>query len=189
AGQVGRFRRTQETEAVGQDFQDPVAEDLFALLGPPLHDGKHQFLFAQPIGVFDLETGGHFEQLRNVQRFELVQVHGKEGKGKKVEVVGWSANPGPGSRAESKRMGWEDQRASSRKAWSWVRDRAPTLVAATLPSLNSIRVGMPRMPYLAALSGFSSTFSLAMVRRPWYWAAASSSRGATILQGPHHSAQ
>ena len=32
------------------------------------------------------------------------------------------------------------------KAVNWDFDKAPTLVASTLPSLNSMRVGMPRMP-------------------------------------------
>src|SRR5690606_41589096 len=32
AGQVGRLRRPQEAEAVGQDLQDAVTEDLFAAL-------------------------------------------------------------------------------------------------------------------------------------------------------------
>ncbi len=41
-------------------------------------------------------------------------------------------------------------------------ERAPTLVAASWPSLNSIRVGMPRMPYLAGTSRFSSTFIFAI---------------------------
>ncbi|CFW40011.1 Uncharacterised protein [Bordetella pertussis] len=62
-------------------------------------------------------------------------------------------------------------------------------MAAAWPSLNSIRVGMPRTPYLAAVSWFSSTFSLATVRRPAYSAATSSRMGAIILQGPHQAAQ
>src|SRR5919109_4552883 len=40
-----------------------------------------------------------------------------------------------------------------------------------------------------AISGFSSTLSLAMVTLPWCSSAISSSTGETILQGPHHSAQ
>src|SRR5690606_25353201 len=80
-------------------------------------------------------------------------------------------------------------RDSSRNAVSCDLDIAPTLVAAALPSLKSISVGIPRMPYLAAVSAFSSTLSLAMITRPSYALAASSSRGAIILQGPHHSAQ
>src|SRR5918998_4642936 len=40
-----------------------------------------------------------------------------------------------------------------------------------------------------ATSGFSSTFSLAMVSLPLCSSAISSSTGLIILQGPHHSAQ
>src|SRR3546814_15033078 len=39
---------------------------------------------------------------------------------------------------------------------------APTCVAASSPSLNSISVGMPRLPSAAGVCGFSSTFSLAI---------------------------
>jgi hypothetical protein len=40
-----------------------------------------------------------------------------------------------------------------------------------------------------AVSGFSSTFSLAIVSLPAFSAAISSRIGAIALQGPHHSAQ
>ena len=42
----------------------------------------------------------------------------------------------------------------SRKAVSWDFDSAPTLVASTLPFLNSIRVGIPRMPNFAGVVWF-----------------------------------
>ncbi|MDT4878703.1 hypothetical protein FQZ97_1143220 [compost metagenome] len=66
---------------------------------------------------------------------------------------------------------------------------APTLVAASWPSLNSISVGMPRMPNLAGTSRLSSTFILVTLSLPSYEPATSSRIGAIILQGPHHSAQ
>ena len=75
------------------------------------------------------------------------------------------------------------------KAASWDLDTAPTLVASTLPPLNNIRVGMPRMPYLGGVLGFSSMFSLATLSLSPYSFAISSRMGAIILQGPHHSAQ
>src|SRR5579859_128401 len=52
-----------------------------------------------------------------------------------------------------------------------------------------IRVGMPRTPYLAGVPGFSSILTLAIVILPANCWAISSSAGAIILQGPHHSAQ
>src|SRR5207237_3221687 len=67
--------------------------------------------------------------------------------------------------------------------------RAPILVAATWPLLNSIRVGMPRTPYFLGVAWFSSMFILATVTLPWSVAANSSRAGAIALQGPHHSAQ
>src|SRR3546814_10845784 len=52
-----------------------------------------------------------------------------------------------------------------------------------------MRVGMPRTPYFCGVCGLSSMLILAMVTRPSISAAISSSAGAIILQGPHHSAQ
>src|ERR1700753_3094805 len=50
-------------------------------------------------------------------------------------------------------------------------------------------VGMPRTPYLVGTWGFSSMFSLAMVTLSPSSVDNSSSAGAIIRQGPHHSAQ
>src|SRR3546814_6046196 len=47
AGQIRGIGRAQETKAIGQHFKHAVAENLFALLGPLFHDGKHEFLLAQ----------------------------------------------------------------------------------------------------------------------------------------------
>ena len=49
----------------------------------------------------------------------------------------------------------------SRKAVSCDLDSAPTFCASTLPFLNSISVGMPRMPYFFGTSWLSSTLTLA----------------------------
>src|SRR5512140_2552177 len=74
-------------------------------------------------------------------------------------------------------------RLLSMKAVSCDLETAPTFVASTEPFLNSIRVGMPRMPYLGGVLGFSSMLSLATLRRPAYSLAISSRMGAIILQG------
>ena len=68
-------------------------------------------------------------------------------------------------------------------------ERAPTLVAWTVPSLNKSIVGIPLMPYLGGNWVFSSTLTLAIVIRPSYSSAISSRIGAKALHGPHHSAQ
>src|SRR5687768_4507491 len=48
---------------------------------------------------------------------------------------------------------------------------------------------MLRMPYLAAVRGLSSVFSLRNSTLPSYSSASSSTIGATMRQGPHHGAQ
>ena len=62
-------------------------------------------------------------------------------------------------------VGTRDQRLLSRKAVSWPLETAPTLVPTSVPFLNSISVGMPRMPYLAAMAWLSSTLTLATAMR------------------------
>src|SRR4029077_5535085 len=66
---------------------------------------------------------------------------------------------------------------------------APTWREASWPSLNSIRVGIDIMPNLAAVLGFSSTLSLTILTLPLSDLEISSSAGAIMRQGPHHSAQ
>ncbi len=83
----------------------------------------------------------------------------------------------------------DDQSWPSKNVVSCDFDSAPTLVASTLPPLNSINVGMPRIPYFGGVWGFSSILSFAIFSRPEYSSEISSRMGAIILQGPHHSAQ
>lgn len=75
------------------------------------------------------------------------------------------------------------------KAVNWDFETAPTLVASTFPPLNNINVGIPRIPYLGGVAGFSSMFSFAILILSLYSLAISSSMGAIILHGPHQSAQ
>ena len=63
--------------------------------------------------------------------------------------------------------GLDQASCSSRKATSCDLFSAPTLVAASWPFLNSISVGMPRMPNLAEMVRFSSTFTLAICSLSW----------------------
>jgi hypothetical protein len=58
-------------------------------------------------------------------------------------------------------------RLLSRKAFNWDSDIAPTFCASTLPFLNRISVGMPRMPNLGGVCGFSSMLSFAILSLPW----------------------
>src|SRR5262249_42366305 len=66
---------------------------------------------------------------------------------------------------------------------------APIWREAIWPFLKIISVGIDWMPYLAAVCGFSSTLSLTILTLPLSVPAISSSAGAIIRQGPHHSAQ
>src|SRR6202008_1055580 len=66
---------------------------------------------------------------------------------------------------------------------------APTWREASSPFLNSISVGIDMMPYFCAVAGLSSTLSLTILTLPLSEPAISSSAGAIILHGPHHSAQ
>src|SRR5689334_9493871 len=66
---------------------------------------------------------------------------------------------------------------------------APTLVAATWPSLNSISVGTPRMPYFFGVAALRSISTFTTFSLPLSSCAISSSAGAIDLHGPHHSAQ
>ena len=58
-----------------------------------------------------------------------------------------------------------------------------------IPSLNSIKVGIDMIPYLAAVPGFSSTLSLTILTLSPSDLEISSSAGAIMRHGPHHSAQ
>src|SRR5215211_1744333 len=66
---------------------------------------------------------------------------------------------------------------------------APTWREASSPFLNSISVGIDMMPYFAAVAGFSSTLSFTILTLPFIVPAISSSAGAIMRHGPHHSAQ
>src|SRR5437016_10168284 len=57
------------------------------------------------------------------------------------------------------------------------------------PPLKKSRVGMLIMPYRPAMSGCSSVLSFKTFSLPSYSFASSSTIGATIWHGPHHTAQ
>src|SRR6202142_4610655 len=77
----------------------------------------------------------------------------------------------------------------SKKAACFDLVTAPTFWASTVPFLNKIKVGMPRMLNFGGVAGFSSILSFAMRTLSLFCSAISSRTGAIILQGPHHSAQ
>src|SRR2546423_15079499 len=66
---------------------------------------------------------------------------------------------------------------------------APICREAICPSLKIISVGIDWMPYFAAVCGFSSTLSFTILTLAPSEPEISSSAGAIMRQGPHHSAQ
>src|SRR6266851_4805583 len=66
---------------------------------------------------------------------------------------------------------------------------APTWREAISPPLKIIRVGIDITPYFEAVFGLSSTFSFTILTLSPITPEISSSAGAIIRQGPHHSAQ
>src|SRR6201990_1152009 len=75
------------------------------------------------------------------------------------------------------------------QSFSLLFGKAPTCVAAGLPSLNRISVGIPRTANSLGDIGLLSMSTFATVSLPANSPASSSSAGPIILQGPHHSAQ
>src|SRR5258705_12447968 len=66
---------------------------------------------------------------------------------------------------------------------------APNTRSTSFPARNSIEVGMPLIPYIAAVDGLSSTFSFTTARLPEYCSAIASTVGDNIRQGAHQAAQ
>src|SRR4051812_10464616 len=100
--------------------------------------------------------------------------------------------------AEGRRFGRPSQNFSDRRrrhtavvihCSSFCLGAAPTWRAASSPFLKIISVGIDMMPYFCATPGFSSTLSLTILTLSPIWPAISSSAGAIMRHGPHHSAQ
>ncbi len=105
-----------------------------------------------------LTTGRHRSVLaRGVTRrnwvpasYTEIRVGVKRGPPSRAKGDDRSRRRRPACRRPARRR--QTQRLLSRKAVSWLLDSAPTLVATTAPLRNSINVGIPRMPYLDAMS-------------------------------------
>src|SRR5467141_2816268 len=82
-----------------------------------------------------------------------------------------------------------DQTAAVIHCCSFAFGAAPTWREAISPPLKIIRVGIDITPYFEAVFGLSSTFSLTILTLSPMAPEISSSAGAIIRQGPHHSAQ
>ena len=75
AGQIVRFRRAQEAEAVGQHFDDAFADDVDFLGGELLEDREHQLLLAHGAGVLDLMLFGKRGQFGRSLGLEVLEFH------------------------------------------------------------------------------------------------------------------
>src|SRR5258705_8993302 len=68
-------------------------------------------------------------------------------------------------------------------------DVAPTTRSSSLPPLNSIKVGIPLMPYRCEIDGLSSTFTLTTRAVAAYFSATAATVGSNMRQGAHQVAQ
>src|SRR5713226_7094132 len=83
----------------------------------------------------------------------------------------------------------DDHTAAVIHCCSFCFGAAPTWREAISPPLKIISVGIDITPYFEAVFGLSSTFSFTIFTLSPIAPAISSSAGAIIRQGPHHSAQ
>src|SRR5579859_4173662 len=82
-----------------------------------------------------------------------------------------------------------DQTAAEIHCCSFCFGAAPTWREAISPPLKIIRVGIDITPYFDAVFGLSSTLSFTILTFSPIAPAISSSAGAIMRHGPHHSAQ
>src|ERR1700733_864461 len=82
-----------------------------------------------------------------------------------------------------------NQTAAEIHCCSFCFGAAPTWREAISPPLKIIKVGIDITPYFDAVFGLSSTFSLTILTLSPMAPAISSSAGAIMRHGPHHSAQ
>jgi len=72
AGEVIRVCRTQETEAILQNFHDAFADDLNILARQHLQDRKHQLLLAHRARVFNFERFSKGQEIGRRFAFEFL---------------------------------------------------------------------------------------------------------------------
>ena len=74
-GQVVRFRRAQEAEAVGEHLDHAFADDVGFAHRELLEDAEHQLLLAHGAGIFDLELLGERDKLGRGLGLEVLEFH------------------------------------------------------------------------------------------------------------------
>ena len=71
AGKIGRVRRAQETETVGQHFERAAAVDRLPLFGLILQERENELLLAHAIGAVDFIGDSHVDEFADVQIFQI----------------------------------------------------------------------------------------------------------------------
>lgn len=73
--QVVVARRPQETEALIEDFQDPLSEDQSAAFGLVLENCEDELLLAHRRIIRDLQVSSDLLQIHDIHALELDDVH------------------------------------------------------------------------------------------------------------------
>src|SRR5262249_36732283 len=71
-----RLRGSQETKAIGQDFEHTVAGNRHIVFGELLKNSKHHVLLAQGRGIFDLQLFSKSEQFGGALPLQFFEIHG-----------------------------------------------------------------------------------------------------------------
>ena len=194
AGQIRTVGRTQEAEAVLQNLEHAVAIDVLAVARVRLEDREDDVLLARASQVLQPHGRAQLDQLRHRLLLELGEVHGLFASsqilfGNDLEflqirkflrvllaaprlLVAGTAAPLSLTLFVAASAGRiitqvASHRFSSKNSESCPFDTAPTFWASTVPFLNSMSVGIPRMPNFGGVSGFSSILILATRTLPW----------------------
>ena len=109
AGEIVRFGRTEEAEAVVEDLDRPRSHDLGAGFGADLEDGEHDVLLAQGGCALDAEFLGHRDEFGGGEFLEIFEMHemgaSDEGGGNgfiKKRRMGRTPHPGQTVRRQRK---------------------------------------------------------------------------------------
>ena len=77
AGEVGAIARTQETKAIGQDFQHAITVNRLAILGVVFQDGENDVLLTLAGRAFEIEGHGDVGEFLGGFFLQFSQIHGR----------------------------------------------------------------------------------------------------------------
>src|SRR3569832_665788 len=93
AGEIGAFCRSQKSEAILEDFQYAVTEDVFPFLGVRLEDGEDHILFARARHALDAHVLGNIQKLARGFLLEFGEIHRLVTFSSKIEDVNVEVSP------------------------------------------------------------------------------------------------